>query len=103
VNLFLWLLFGHLIGDFFLQVYKLWRLKRKNIYFLLIHVFLYSLSVTIVLYFTGLFAWWKPVILAASHFTVDYCKCYVFRHRTLQGYIIDQAIHIAVIVLLLIW
>ncbi|GBF33592.1 hypothetical protein DCCM_2698 [Desulfocucumis palustris] len=107
MHYFFWLLVGHITGDFFLQIYKLWRLKRQSGYYLLLHVWLYTVSLTVTLYFIDLFAWWKPVVLFISHFIADYLKCYVFSFRTsrdkLLGYALDQIVHVAVLVMLLPW
>ena len=101
---FLWLLLGHYIADFPLQSDFLANMKGKNNYLLLCHVLIYSLTISAILHFLGLYAAWKLAMLIVSHVAIDYWKCrYAPKETALTTSLyIDQALHIAVLILLLI-
>lgn len=98
INLLLRLLAAHLLGDFLLQpnswVSSKANKKAKS-------PALYQ-HVAVVTALTSIFLWdWSkwyiPLIIGAAHLLIDLWKCY--QKNTLTYFIIDQALHVAVIVM----
>ena len=73
---YLLILLAHVIGDFTLQFNELAKAKDKNIKYLLLHLIIYMLPITLVLVMYGNII--KVIILfmtiMLSHFIVDYLK-----------------------------
>ncbi len=60
MSLFDWLLVGHLMGDFLLQTDKMAFYKLRNGHWLLWHVAVYMIAMTLIL---SAYAWTQPVPL----------------------------------------
>ena len=102
------LLIGHFLGDFYLQ-FNIIQKNKSNWLWLILHSFIYAFVVT---FCFSLYRhrWWIIVLFViffASHLVADKCKCLLekrlhkskFNHKfDLLIYIIDQLIHIAIIV-----
>lgn len=107
---YLLILLAHVIGDFTLQFNELAKAKDKNIKYLLLHLIIYMLPITLVLVMYGNII--KVIILfmtiMLSHFIVDYLKSKLskkyynpFAHNLF--FILDQAIHIVILLILTYW
>lgn len=90
---------AHLIGDFALQTTGFVQHKRRHKAaspFLYIHSIMHGVLIYV---FTG---WWQewiiPVIVAVSHFLIDWWK--VYRKDNARNFLIDQALHVLVILVL---
>lgn len=90
---------AHLIGDFALQTTGFVQHKRRH---KAASPFLYIHSIThgvLIYVFTG---WWQqwtiPVIIAVSHFLIDWWK--VYQKNNARNFLIDQALHLMVILVL---
>lgn len=109
------LIFFHLFGDVILQrslfIRKIFKcrdfgiLKRQNVKFIVIHVILYTLSVSLAFLYLKLFTVYNIFIVFISHFIIDYIKCYKisYIHKSLKYYVvnlIDQLLHISILVLI---
>jgi hypothetical protein len=99
------LFIGHVMGDVIFQVFSISKRKRTDIRYLLLHVLIYAVTVSSVLWLLHIIAWWKPVVLVGSHFAIDYWKCYRIKPRDPMSYaavsLLDQGLHIAVLAFLL--
>lgn len=101
----LYLLLAHYLADFPLQSDFLANMKGKNNYLLMVHVLIYSLMVSAVLHWFGLYADWKLCVLIISHTAIDYWKCHFAPKETAltTSLYIDQAAHLMVLLFLLHW
>lgn len=66
--------FVNLVLDFSLQNEFLARNKAGNVYILFVHSAIWGLGIAIVLYYFGLFAWWKVLFLVVGHMIIDAVK-----------------------------
>ncbi|MCX2743955.1 DUF3307 domain-containing protein [Mangrovivirga sp. M17] len=103
MTLFLWLLTSHFMGDFLLQP-KSWTIhKLKEKIFssrLYIHILIHGVLASVVL-FIDPFYWWIPILVMISHYLIDLGKIYSSKYfKSPLLFIIDQLLHIIVIVLL---
>lgn len=95
------MILAHLIGDFTLQSDRLCSLKhdkstKNRIFALSFHSLLQAILTYI---FLGLWTCYViPIIIAVSHFTIDYLKVSLGKKR-LPSFLIDQAAHYFVIIL----
>lgn len=104
MSIYMYLLFAHLIGDFVFQSDFIAKFKKDNIFIMVVHVLLYSLSISVVLNMYGLYDNGVFGLLCATHFLIDIVKCYQATPENAMGkwLYIDQASHIAVIILILV-
>ena len=65
---------GHIIGDVFLQMNRLSKLKRKHLWALGLHVIMWSGVICLVLLYLKIFAVWKMLFLFITHFFIDWLK-----------------------------
>lgn len=96
VELFLCLLFAHLMADFALQTSKSCRCKREKKWrsgWHYVHaamVFVLSWLVSFCLEF-----WWCALVIAVMHFAIDIWKSY--REEDVKWFVVDQVLHIAIL------
>jgi hypothetical protein len=97
LNILLRLILAHLLGDFMLQK-KSWvddKDKRKGkSFYLYLHVTVVALLTYIALWDWK--NWYVPLIVFVTHLAIDYWKSTAT--NTFTNFIIDQALHIAVLV-----
>lgn len=98
IILFVTLLTAHLIGDFLLQTDSLCekkRTKKIKCTFLYIHAIIIAILAFVV---GNSWAFWPwALLIGGSHLLIDLLKCYKKRH-TLLWFIVDQLLHLAVII-----
>ncbi|WP_066640250.1 DUF3307 domain-containing protein [Desulfolucanica intricata] len=91
--------FGHILGDVFLQMNALSKLKRKSLCALALHVVIWTGIISIILIHLKLFAYWKVFFLFTTHFLIDWLKGTFFKPspgdlRTLTFIdVVDQFLH----------
>ncbi len=93
---FVTLLLAHLIGDFPLQTNKIFTLKTKGIWGLILHVAIHLLVAGILLQ-NPLTNWPILAILGIAHFSTDWVKLRYPSKSLAMGFITDQLIHIVTI------
>ena len=106
------LLLAHFLADFTLQFDVINRLKRKNIYGMLIHcathlivsiilTYRYLPDVWIDLGFLRITGWWVMLIIIVFHFIVDEIRVYVLRNFAVKDnticFLMDQLFHVIVL------
>lgn len=99
-----YLLIGHLIGD---GLFSKWlqKAKRSSLFCLGIHCAVYAVVVSLFIYvfMAPIFALWEMGVLFASHFVIDYWKCYIAKTeakinaRNLRYSVLDQILHLLVL------
>ena len=97
IDLFIVLLLVHLLGDFVFQNDWLIALKKKFWGQLLHSFIIFLICVCLIPESQGLFLAW---IMAGSHFFIDFIKTKLNRHDNLKLFLIDQGIHVFVILFL---
>ncbi|TDS13023.1 DUF3307 domain-containing protein [Sphingobacterium paludis] len=99
--LFLKLFLAHVLGDFVFQPNKLVQKRKEKIGFLLLHVAIHGMILTI-LFCTTLFKHWHIVLFVTfAHLLIDSVKIYVERQWPLQPFtffVFDQLLHLGSIV-----
>lgn len=95
------LFFAHILSDFILQCDKMCdgkqgKTKQKYVY-LLLHSFIHAL--TAYLFVADWENWIIPLVIFMSHMLIDYIKVEYLK-KNVASFIIDQLVHIAVIVVL---
>lgn len=100
----LWIILAHYIADYPLQGDFLAQTKGKYWYSLLAHSVIYGLTIALALKLLGLFAIWKAIALIISHMIIDYKKATAKnKEKALTTYLyIDQALHIAINIILVV-
>lgn len=103
----LWLLLiAHFVGDFYLQTTKLAEKKTQKMRYLLLHGLIYAVVLTIGFCAISARAFWLPYTIAVgSHIVVDYLRVLLDRKFSKNGFhfasfVVDQAIHICVLICL---
>jgi hypothetical protein len=109
VDLIMYLLLGHLVGDFALQSDFMAQKKTNSKRILTRHVVIYVLVIALVLLLhslvtgSGYFFSWTVfgllILLFAVHWIQDYLKGHVLP-KTKQIYYLDQIIHISLLYVL---
>jgi len=102
--LLLWLLLAHLLTDFVLQtdawVKSKYQLQAKAP-FLYIHGGIAALTLWLASVACGLpMPIWLALIAGSIHLLIDYAKIKWDKHKSLAAFIIDQLLHIIVVLLL---
>jgi len=93
------MLLAHIIGDFYLQTKNMAAKKNESKKWLLRHGGLYSLCMAVILLIGVTISWyWLLLVLGTSlsHLLIDYFKKYFPK----KPFIIDQLLHIAIIIAL---
>lgn len=101
----LWLLLAaHLVADFSLQSSDWAEKKTRKFRYLAGHALIYAVVLAIVTFFclSGETIWMPFVIIAASHFIIDWIRVYADKkHNTptahFTSFLIDQVLHILII------
>lgn len=101
LTLFLKLLLAHLLGDFLLQP-KSWIVKRKdNILYLLLHILVHMLMLSIV-FAPKLTDYWIMILsIGCAHLAIDSLKIWwekLWPYKPVFLFILDQFLHIAVLI-----
>jgi hypothetical protein len=102
VSVFAALFLGHLIADFPLQANWVYRLKHRHWTGVLLHAAIHCV-VTALLLPDSLVHWPMLIGLGLAHFATDWLKLRMkFRFRSV-GFVLDQIVHVVVLVALGIW
>lgn len=95
------LIAAHLVSDFILQPDK-WVDDRNKKHWKSGYLYLHCATTAMVAWiFTGFYYWQIPLVLFVSHLAIDLLKSY--RNNGLFWFIIDQAMHLAIIIGLWTW
>lgn len=101
LTLFLKLLLAHLLGDFLLQP-KSWVSKRKdNILYLLLHIVVHLLTLSVVLISSWSEHWLLILSIGCAHLAIDSLKIWwekLWPYKPVFIFVLDQLLHIAVLV-----
>ncbi|WP_066632784.1 DUF3307 domain-containing protein [Desulfolucanica intricata] len=101
---FLLLFCCHVLGDYYLQLNKFARYKRKNILILLGHAASWAVIISLGLFILNLFYWWKFFFLCFTHFLIDGLKIKFFRSGLSYLHpvnLVDQSLHLITIIITL--
>lgn len=96
------ILAAHIIGDLFLRVDEWLGIWRTTLGYL-VHVFIWTSSVSVVLAVYKCFSVQKFIFLFLAHYIIDINKLYLFTFGRIEGYVIDQTLHMISIILVLVW
>jgi hypothetical protein len=96
------ILAAHIAGDLFLRIDSWFDLWRTTLGYL-IHVFIWASIISIVLAVYKLFSVQKFLFLFLTHYIIDTNKLYLFNYGRIEGYVIDQTLHMISIIVVLIW
>jgi hypothetical protein len=99
MSIFFTLLLAHLIADFPLQTNWIYAMKLKSSKGIAIHVFIH-LFVTALLIREPLTLLPLFVILAVTHFLIDWLKLRYPTDRQVPGFLLDQLLHLTVLAFL---
>ncbi|MFD2598873.1 DUF3307 domain-containing protein [Sphingobacterium corticis] len=102
--IFLQFLVAHVLGDFVFQTKTLVAKRKQNILYLLLHVGIHGLALSLV-FCQSLTTWWPGIVFVlATHLAIDSFKILYerkWKSRPFQTFIIDQALHLAMIFLVM--
>lgn len=99
MNLIAALLLGHLIADFPLQTNWIYQLKMKSWVGVLLHSFIHVIVTACLI--QPIFALIPLLfILGVIHFLTDFAKVRIPAKRQAPGFVLDQLVHIVVLLLL---
>lgn len=96
------LLLGHLIADFPLQTDWVFRLKKRHIAGVALHAVIH-VGATAMLIQHPLHNWPILASLGLAHFVTDWLKLRFAGGPQAPGYVIDQGVHLGVILLVARW
>jgi len=94
------LLLAHLVGDFLLQSSALAKKKKNSVWIMVLHSIINGVVSYLLL--ANWTIWLVPLVITLSHFLVDFAKSR-FKKDTLWLFLIDQTLHVAVILLLVVF
>lgn len=98
--LFLKLLLVHIVGDFVLQTKSLIVKRKKNIFYLLLHVLIHAVLLCVV-FLPNIQDWWFSIAaISAAHLAIDSLKILGERKwptRPITLFVMDQLLHLVVI------
>ena len=99
IGLLIRLLLAHFIGDFALQTNRIYNGKKAGGTTAIIFLFIHSgIHAALVFGLSGLWGnWILPLVILTTHFVIDFLK-YRYLDERLFCFLIDQAFHIAVII-----
>lgn len=112
MTMYFWLLIVHLLADFFLQINLFMKyllkgrsmhdLKRENPIYIVLHVIIYIIPISLILVFLNKFKLSGAAIVFITHFLIDYIKCYLIPNREQPKVkfiiaVIDQVLHIGIL------
>ncbi len=66
--------FAHCLGDMVFQSNFMAEYKSKFWYAMFSHVFIWTMGVSLVLHYFGIFAYWKFIFLFVGHWAMDMWK-----------------------------
>ena len=100
LTLFLKLFLAHLLGDFVLQPQS-WVIKRRNnVSYLLLHILVHLLILTVVLYPSWSEYWVLILAIGCAHLAVDSLKIWwekLWPYRPVFLFALDQFLHLVVL------
>lgn len=103
--IFIYLIIGHLLGDFLLQTSRLVTFKQKSIFGIILHCLIIWISQAILLlpYLFSLEVWGTITLIAIIHFGIDFSKI-ALKEKTktkipLIPFTLDQVAHFIVLYL----
>lgn len=97
---FLWVLLAHLLYDFHWQNDFIAQYKGKRVFILMVHALTWAVFISLVLYLTGIFLWWKLVFLFITHCLIDKWKCQLPKTDDyFWGIYVDQGLHSLTLIL----
>lgn len=104
LNMFAWLLVGHLVGDFLLQTGWMSR-KTSNFLALFIHSLVYTLAVILIALPAGGLGYQAAAVIFFSHLFLDQRGFVLFWVRTVNkagdlpwfSIVVDQCFHIIIL------
>jgi len=100
--LFYW---ANLILDYPLQCEFQKKYKQQYHSVMLVHCMIWGFGLSLLLYYLGLFAWWKVLFLVIGHFLMDTWKARgYYKKYTTDGkaYLIDQTFHLCQLIVVFI-
>lgn len=101
LTLFLKLLLAHLLGDFLLQPQSWIRKRKDNILYLLLHVFVHLLTLSVVLISSWSAYWLLILSIGCAHLAIDSLKIWwekLWPYKPIFLFVLDQFLHIAVLI-----
>ena len=85
---------AHNYGDVAFQKPEIAHNKAKHWYLMLTHVMCWTGAIALVLFYFGLFEWWKIAVLIGGHFVIDSWKSRVPKTPENWNMIyVDQGLH----------
>lgn len=102
LSIILGLITAHLFGDYVFQSNYIAESKKKDIYHLIVHCWIYTACFWCVLVLLNKLS--LPVILFVfiSHFIFDYFKCIIEKKIGSKAYFLDQLLHYIVVFIIFI-
>jgi hypothetical protein len=107
MNLFDWLLVGHLVGDFILQTKWMADKKAKELLPLIVHSAVYTITLALFGLLANGLSWWGIGLIFIGHLILDQRKFIDFWAAKVNGHTnidwlkitLDQSWHILIIAL----
>ena len=97
ITIILGLITAHLLGDYVFQSQYIADSKKKDIYHLTVHCWLYTACFWCVLALVNKLSLGVILFIFISHMIIDYSKC-KFGHKIgAKAYAIDQILHYVVV------
>jgi hypothetical protein len=94
MELFLWMIGAHYIGDIALQHDWMAQMKGKRWYIMLAHCAIWTTCICVPLRLFGVLEFWMPVLLLGGHWFSDKLKSRIPKDDVNWNYIYyDQAFH----------
>lgn len=90
----------HLLYDFHWQGPFVAEFKGKKLFILFIHALTWAMCVSLVLWFAGIFAWWKFIFLLITHMGIDFWKARLPKDDSwFWALYVDQGAHLITILI----
>lgn len=101
--IFIYLIIGHLVGDFLFQTSRLVEYKQRNIYGIVLHCLIiwFSQSLLLLPYLFSLKVWLTVTLISLLHFVIDFTKIKLKNKTNVRlpiiPFTIDQILHFSVL------
>lgn len=97
INTILGLITAHIFGDYVFQSAYIAENKKRNIYHLLVHCWIYTACFWCVLFLLNKLNLWIIAFVFVSHVILDYIKSRIEEKIGSKAYALDQLLHYVVI------
>jgi len=100
ISTILGLITAHMFGDYAFQSQYIAETKKKNLYHLIVHCWIYTFCIWVALALLNKMNWHIILTIFGTHFIIDYLKGRFSDKLGEKAYFLDQVLHYAIILVI---